>query len=209
VTIVGHSLGGGVAMQFAYQFPERLERLVLVSSGGLGREVSILLRAATLPGAEIVIPLLGTDAARSVGRFAGRLLTLTGQRTPHDLEEISRGISSLADIETRQAFVHTARGIIGLGGQRVSARDRLYLAEGVPTLIMWGERDPMMPAKHGVAAHQAMPGSRLEIFLGAGHFPHREDPERFVELLEEFMWHTEPAQLDPETLRERLRAGAA
>ena len=209
VTIVGHSLGGGVAMQFAYQFPERLERLVLVSSGGLGREVSLLLRAATLPGSEVVIPLLGTDVARKVGRIAGRLLTLTRQRTPHDLEEISRGITSLADIPTRQAFVHTARGIIGMGGQRVSARDRLYLAADVPTMIIWGDRDPMMPAKHGVAAHQLMPGSRLELFLGAGHFPHREDPERFVSLLEEFMEQTEPAQLDPETLRERLRAGAA
>jgi len=207
-TVVGHSLGGGIAMQFAYQFPEWLERLVLVSSGGLGREVSVLLRAATLPGAELVLPLLCTPPARLAGGLAGRLLELTGARTAYDLEEMARGIASFRAADSRQAFLHTARAVIGAGGQRVSARDRLYLSADVPSLIVWGDRDPIMPVRHGEAAHAEMPGSRFEVFAGAGHFPHRADPARFAGLLTEFVAATEPADLRVETLRERLRAGA-
>ncbi len=207
-TVVGHSLGGGIAMQFAYQFPEWLDRLVLVSSGGLGRDVSILLRAATLPGSELVLPLLSTPPARIVGGVAGRLLELTGRRTAHDLEEMARGIASFGAADTRQAFLHTARSVIGPGGQRVSARDRLYLSADVPSLVVWGDRDPIMPVRHGEAAHAAMPGSRFEVFAGAGHFPHAAEPGRFADLLGEFVASTEPADLRVETLRERLRAGA-
>ena len=207
-TIVGHSLGGGVAMQFAYQFPEWLERLVLVSSGGLGRDVSVLLRAATLPGSELVLPLLSTPPARVAGGLAGRVLRRTGRRTAHDLEEMARGIASFAASDTRQAFLHTARSVIGPGGQRVSARDRLYLSADVPSLIVWGDRDPIMPVRHGEAAHADMPGSRLEVFAGAGHFPHGAEPERFAALVTEFIAATEPADLRVDTLRERLRAGA-
>ena len=208
-TVVGHSLGGGIAMQFAYQFPERLDRLVLVSSGGLGRDVSVLLRAATLPGAELVLPLLCTPPARVVGGVAGRLLERTGRRTAHDIEEMARGIASFSAADTRQAFLHTARAVVGLGGQRVSARDRLYLTAGVPSLVVWGDRDPIMPVRHGEEAHAEMPGSRLEVFAGAGHFPHVADPERFAELITRFVASTDAADLHPATLRDRLLAGAS
>jgi pimeloyl-ACP methyl ester carboxylesterase len=208
VTVVGHSLGGGVALQFAYQFPERTERLVLVSSGGLGREVSMLLRAAALPGAELVLPFLVPRwvgwAADGLGRAGARL----GLRTSQDMGELVRGFLSLSDAEARAAFLHTLRAVIDPGGQRVSGNDRLYLAESLPTLLVWGERDPIIPAAHGIAAHEAMPGSGLEIFAGGGHFPHLDDPVRFVELLRDFVAGTEPAVLDPESLRDRIRAGA-
>jgi pimeloyl-ACP methyl ester carboxylesterase len=207
VTVVGHSLGGGVAMQFAYQFPEWLERLVLVSSGGLGREVSVLLRSASLPGAELVIPLLTTPPLRRAGALVGRVATATGLRTADDVEEMAGGVASLGDFEARRAFVHTVRGIIGLRGQRVSARDRLYLSADVPSLIVWGERDPIMPVAHGRAAQREMPGSRLEVFAGAGHFPYRADPERFAAVLRDFVASTEPAELEIEMLRARLREG--
>ena len=207
VTVVGHSLGGGVAMQFAYQFPERTERLVLVSSGGLGREVSILLRAAALPGAEFVLPFLVPGwlerAVGGVGWAGGRL----GLRPSQDVGELVRGFLSLGDPEARAAFLHTLRGVIEPGGQRVNGHDRLYLAANLPTLLVWGERDPIIPVAHGVDAHAAMPGSRLEVFDNAGHFPHLDDPVRFVELLREFIAASDPADLDPETLRERIRAG--
>jgi pimeloyl-ACP methyl ester carboxylesterase len=207
VTVAGHSLGGGIALQFAYQFPERTERLVLVSSGGLGREVSILLRAAALPGAELVLPFLVPSwlgrAADGLGWVGARL----GLRPSQDMGELVRGFLSLGDAESRAAFLHTLRAVIDPGGQRVSGHDRLYLAENLPTLIVWGERDPIIPAAHGRDAHAAMPGSRLELFERSGHFPHLDDPVRFVELLREFVAGNEPAALDAETLRASIRTG--
>jgi len=208
-TIVGHSLGGGIAMQFAYQFPERCERLVLVSSGGLGREVHAMLRAAALPGSEWVLPVICTqgllDAVRGVARFVGR----AGLRAAPDLEEIWRGYASLADADCRQAFVHTLRTIIDPSGQRVSAADRLYLAAELPTMIVWGEQDRVIPPAHAHAAHAAIPGSRLELIPDAGHFPHRSDPRRFVEVLLDFVRTTEPARLSDVRWRDRLRSGGA
>jgi pimeloyl-ACP methyl ester carboxylesterase len=209
VTVVGHSLGGGVAMQFAYQFPERTRRLALVSSGGLGREVNMLLRAAALPGAELVLPLLAPSwlarAVDGLGWVGARL----GLRARPDLEETVRGFVSLSDAATRAAFLHTLRAVIDHGGQRVSGHDRLYLAAHLPTLIVWGERDPIIPVAHGRAAHGAMPGSRLEVFDASGHFPHMDDTARFVAVLDDFLATTEPAHLDPETLRARILEGGA
>ncbi len=206
-TIVGHSLGGGVAMQLAYQFPERCERLVLVSSGGLGRDVHWILRAAGLPGAEWVLPLLCATGIRDTVDGVARFLRRAGLRAAPDLEEMWRGFSSFADAECRQAFVHTLRTIVDPGGQRVSAADRLYLAAHVPMLIVWGERDGMIPVAHGRAAHEAVAGSRLEVFPDAGHFPHRDAPRRFVEVLVDFMESTQPAHVDETQWRALLRQG--
>ena len=207
-TFVGHSLGGGVVMQLAYQFPERCERLVLVDSGGLGREVHLLLRSATLPLSEVVLPLLAStpllDAGRSISRFFGRL----GLRTGTDVAELARGHASLADREARAAFVHTLRTIVDPGGQRVNATDRLYLAENVPFMLVWGKRDPIIPVEHGLAAHELVPSSRLEIFDNAGHFPHIDDPQRFLDVLLDFIDSTEPADVDPERWQEILKAGS-
>ncbi len=207
-TIVGHSLGGGVAMVFAYQFPERVERMALVSSGGLGREVNLLLRSATLPGASVVLPLLCAEPVRKVvGAVAGALRRV-GLRPASDLAEIAKSFSSLGDLETRQAFIHTASGIIDMGGQRVSAHDRLYLAASAPTLIVWGENDRMIPAAHGRHTAEVIPGSRLEIFPDAGHFPFLDEPVRFTQVLLDFIATTEPAEMDPEEVRELIRTGA-
>jgi pimeloyl-ACP methyl ester carboxylesterase len=206
-TIVGHSLGGGVALQFAYQFPERCERLVLVASGGLGREVHLLLRAAALPGAETVLPWLSVAGRHSVGRVV-HVLGKLGMRASSDLEEAWRSFVSLAEPDARRAFLHTVRGIIDLAGQRVDASDRLYLAEGLPTLIIWGDNDPLIPVRHAHEAHERMRGSRLEIFPGAGHFPHRDDPRRFAEVLLDFLRTTRPMNFDAKRLRDRLRTGS-
>jgi pimeloyl-ACP methyl ester carboxylesterase len=206
-TIVGHSLGGGVAMVFAYQFPERTERLVLVDSGGLGKEVSFVIRAASLPGSEIVLPLLSsTPVLRAGGALAGALGKL-GLKIGPDMQEVGRSFESFGDLRTRTAFIHTVRAVIDPDGQRVSARDRLYLAEGVPTLIVWGERDPIIPIAHGRAAHTLIPGSHFVAFENAGHFPHRDDPARFVRVLQGFLDETEPAFLEDERTRELLRNG--
>jgi pimeloyl-ACP methyl ester carboxylesterase len=206
-SVVGHSLGGGIAMQFAYQFPERLDRLVLVSSGGLGREVSPLIRAATLPGSEYVLPLLVAEPLRDAVSALNRALGVVGLRAGPDLREVSRGFASLGDIEARQAFIHTVRGIIDPGGQRVSATDRLYLAAEVPTLIVWGERDPIIPVDHAQIAHEGMPGSRLELFPKSGHFPQLDDPLGFLGVLQDFLESTEPADIDAASIRDLLVSG--
>jgi pimeloyl-ACP methyl ester carboxylesterase len=195
VSVVGHSLGGGIAMQFAYQFPERTERLVLVSSGGLGREVNLLLRAAALPGADWVLPVLTSRGLRGVGRGVNAVLRRTPLAPGGDVEILTRGFGSLATGGSRQAFLHTVRSVIEPSGQRVSANARLRLAAQMPSQIVWGERDSIIPVAHGRAAHEAMPGSRLEIFAGAGHMPHHDDPGRFAEVLTDFCGTTAPARL--------------
>jgi pimeloyl-ACP methyl ester carboxylesterase len=197
-SIVGHSLGGGIAMQFSYQFPERCERLVLVDSGGLGRDVSLLLRAATLPGSEFVLPFLAATRLLDAGEFAGRLLGRVGLRVRTDLEEMARGHATLSDAGARAAFVHTLRSVVEPGGQRVDASNRLYLAQHMPFLLLWGERDSIIPVSHGRATHEQVPGSRLELFAQSGHFPQLDEPERFIDVLVDFMDSTEPAALDAE-----------
>jgi pimeloyl-ACP methyl ester carboxylesterase len=204
-TFVGHSLGGGIAMQLAYQFPERCERLVLVDSGGLGRDVSVLLRLATLPGAEFVLPLLATTRLLDVGRAAGGLLGRLGLRAGTDIEEIARGHATLADRESRGAFVHTLRGIVEPGGQRVDASDRLYLASHIPFLLIWGEHDSIIPVAHAHRAHEQVSGSRLEVFANSGHFPQLDEPERFLDVLVDFMDGTDPARVDQQRWRELLQ----
>ena len=206
-TFVGHSLGGGVAMQLAYQFPEHCERLVLVDSGGLGREITPLLRAASLPGSELVLPLLVDDRVLGIGRGVGRLLGRVGLRVHTDLGEVLRGHASLSDGDARAAFLHTLRTIVDPMGQRVNASDRLYLAQAIPFLIVWGERDPIIPVEHAFTAHRLVPGSRLEVFPDAGDFPHLDDPLRFVRLLIDFMATTEPAEVDTDRLGALLRSG--
>ena len=204
-TIVGHSLGGGVAMQFAYQFPERTQRLALVSSGGLGRRVHSLLRWATLPGAEIVIPLIASSRVLAAGRAMGRVFDRVGLQLGTDTVEMARGHASLGDAETRAAFVHTLRASLDPTGQRVRATDRLYLATQLPLLIIWGRRDRIIPIAHGRFAHEQVPDSRFEVFDDAGHFPYLDEPLRFVEILEDWIEHTEPGVVEEPQLRELLR----
>jgi pimeloyl-ACP methyl ester carboxylesterase len=206
-TLVGHSLGGGIAMQFAYQFPEMTERLVLVSSGGLGPEVSPVLRAAALPGANLFIAATA-GPGRTVGSALARVLAVVGLRPNADIAEVARGYASLADPDRRAAFLATLRSVIHTGGQRVHAGDRLYLAEGMPVLIIWGERDPIIPRHHGENAHEAIPASQLEVFEGVGHLPQLEAPGRFIAVLERFVAENEPASFDSEQWRGRLRIAA-
>jgi pimeloyl-ACP methyl ester carboxylesterase len=203
-TIVGHSLGGGIALQFAYQFPERCERLALVSSGGLGREVSTLLRALSFPGSEYVLSLACAPGVRDAGTAVLSALARLGLRPAPAASDVWRSYSSLAHPETRAAFIHTLRAVVDPGGQRVSATDRLYLASEMPTLIVWGDRDPFIPVAHARAAHEAMPGSRLAIFEGAGHYPHRDDPSRFARELLGFVASAPAAALTADGLRARL-----
>ena len=205
-TVVGHSLGGGVAMQLAYQHARHCERLVLVSSGGLGLEVSWLLRAMALPGAEYLMPVLFPAVARTAGNAVGRQLSRFGIRFRH-FEQNWDTYVSLTDPANRPAFVRTLRSVIDVRGQAVSAHDRLYLAAGLPTLIVWGRRDSIIPVEHASAAAEAIQNSRLAIFERSGHFPHADEPELFAETLAEFIATTSPLHLDDADWRALLTAG--
>lgn len=187
VTLVGHSLGGGIALQFCYLFPERVDRLVLVSSGGLGRSVNPILRAATLPGAEAVIPVIASGWVRTRLEGIGSALGRLGLRPPPDVREAWRGFTSLSDADSRRAFLATTRAVIDPGGQTVTAHDHLPMDEDIPTLVVWGTHDRMIPAWHATTAHQAIPSSRVELFHGAGHYPHLDEPDRFAALLQDFI----------------------
>jgi len=195
-TIVGHSLGGGVAMQFFYQFPQRVERLVLISSGGLGREVTPTLRTAALPG--VAVMLSATIRPRLLAALAGggARLRERGVGAGVYMQAAARALRPLENADARQAFLHSLRAVIDVHGQRVSATDRLYLLESLPTLIVWGERDNTIPLAHGRSAHAAIPHSRFRTLAQAAHFPHLEDPDGLSGLLREFMRETAPGAIE-------------
>jgi pimeloyl-ACP methyl ester carboxylesterase len=187
VTVVGHSLGGGVAMQFAYQFPQLVERLVLVGAGGVTKDVNVVLRLASLP--------MG----------AGMVLGSTG--LGHDLPDVLRVLADLPEPMASAAFTRTLRAVVDWRGQMVTMLDRCYLTQSVPVQIIWGTDDVVVPVSHARMAHAAMPGSQLEIFERSGHFPFHDDPDRFIEVVERFIDNTEPAEYDQAALRELLRSG--
>ncbi|ABG94576.1 probable hydrolase [Rhodococcus jostii RHA1] len=186
---VGHSLGGGIVMQLSYLFPERVDRLCLVSSGGLGREVSVFLKAATLPGSELVLPLLASDRLRrtteNILKHLGRLgLPVQPSRSA---TETWRSLETVSDKSSRAAFLASTRAVVGLRGQTVSAKQHFSKFESLPSLLVWGGRDRMIPASHAENLRRVVPHSRVEIFPRAGHFPQLDEPELFFRVLDEFL----------------------
>lgn len=208
VTVVGHSLGGGVAMQFAYQFPERCERLVLVSTGGVSHEVHPALRFASAPNADMFLPLLSAPGARTIGKAALRILESLETKIGHDAEQLTRVFDALPDAAARRAFVRTLRAAVDWRGQAITMLDRCYLAKDMPTLLVWGDRDGVIPVSHAYQVHAAMPGSRLEIFADTGHFPHQNDPRRFLRLFQDFYEGTDACLHSADEWRALLRRGS-
>lgn len=205
VSVAGHSFGGGLGMQFAYQFPELTERLVLASSGGLGTEVSIALRAASLPGTALILRMLTALAPSWAGRLAGRALRAAPVVPGLDVDVLAHSLAALSDPGAAAAFVQTIRGVLDWSGQRLDGTNRLYLLADVPVLLVGGSDDSYIPTRHTVDAHLALPGSRLEVFEGAGHFPHTSHPRLFADTLLDFMATTRPARADRVSLRRQLR----
>jgi len=209
VTVVGHSLGGGVAMQFAYQFPQLVDRLILVGAGGVTREVNVALRLASLPmGGEALallrLPLV-LSALRATGRVLGMFIGSTG--VGRDIPNMLRILADLPEPTASAAFTRTLRSVVDWRGQVVTMLDRCYLTESTPVQLIWGEQDAVIPVGHAHMAHAAMPGSQLEIFRRSGHFPFHDDPDLFVEVVERFIDSTAPAEYNQTALRELLRNG--
>jgi pimeloyl-ACP methyl ester carboxylesterase len=190
-TVVGQSLGGGVAMQFVYQHRDYCQRLVLISSGGLGPDLSWMLRILSAPGAELVLPVVVPRPVMNVGNRLGSWLMSASIHSPR-AGEMWHAYSSLSDGQTRQAFLRTLRSVVDYRGQAVSAVSKLHLSSGLPTLLIWGDQDRIIPVAHGYAAHDALPDSRLEVLSGVGHFPHVEAPTAVVEILDDFIATTGP-----------------
>ncbi len=188
-TVIGQSLGGGVAMQFAYQHREYCERLVLIGSGGLGPDLNWMLRFLSAPGAELLLPVVAPRPVLNVGNKLRSWFTSAGVQAPR-AGEMWSAYSSLADPETRQAFLRTLRSVVDYRGQAVSALGKIHVSRGLPTLLIWGDEDRIIPVAHGRAAHDAVPGSRLEILPGVGHFPHVEAPTAVVDILDDFITTT-------------------
>ncbi len=187
-TVIGQSLGGGVAMQFAYQHPDYCQRLVLISSGGLGPDVGWTLRLLSAPGAELILPVIAPPPVVNAGNKLRSWFSSSGIQSPRGAEMWS-AYSSLADSNTRQAFLKTLRSVVDYRGQSVSALNRLHLTSDLPTMVIWGDQDRIIPIEHGYAVRDARPGCRLEVLADVGHFPHVERPSEVVELIDDFI-HT-------------------
>ena len=207
VTVVGHSLGGGVAAQFAYQYPERVERLVLVSPGGIDREVSALLRLAAAPLSELFMPLVHTLPGRLLTKVGLNILRFVDHDIGKDADEIQRVIEGLPVDGAFDAFTRTLRAVVDWRGQVVTMRDRVYLAQTIPMAIMWGTNDSVIPVEHAHKLHAEAPHARLSMYIDAGHFPHHAEPRRFVAEVVDFVTTTEPAHFDEKLFRSYLRTG--
>ncbi|HVQ86478.1 MAG TPA: alpha/beta hydrolase [Mycobacterium sp.] len=209
VTVVGHSFGGGVAMQFAYQYPELVERIVLVNAGGVSKDVSLALRLAAMPmGAEALAMLRAPGvmpAIRGFGRAVGAVLGST--RLGRDVTDVVEMLEGFQDPAGLAAFARTLRSVVDASGQYVTMLDRSYLVQSVPVQIIWGEDDLIIPVDHAHTAHAAIPGSRMEIFEDSGHMPFHDHPDRFVEVVERFIDSTRPADYDQNLMHSLLRTG--
>lgn len=192
-TVVGQSLGGGIAMQFTHQHRDYCERLALIGSGGLGQELSPVLRLLSAPGAELVLPVVAPRPVLNLGNKLGAWLTSAGIQAPR-AGEMWQAYCSLSDARTRQAFLRTLRSVVDYRGQAVSALNKLHVAAGLPSILIWGDQDRIIPVAHAYAAHDALDGSRLEVLKGVGHFPHAEAPSAVVEILEDFISSTTPQE---------------
>jgi pimeloyl-ACP methyl ester carboxylesterase len=207
VTVVGHSLGGGVAMQFAYQFPERTERMILVAPGGLGPEVTPMIRAVSLPGFHPVMGVLTLPGVRQAGKIGLRALSRTGLSLTHDLDEVADIYESFKDPRTRRAIAHVVRAVVDVRGQIVTMVDRAYLTQAMPMLVIWGTEDKVIPVKHASTVAAIAPGAQVEVLGNSGHFPHKDHPERFVKVLNDFVRSTQPASYHRGRWRQLLRNG--
>ncbi len=206
-TVVGHSFGGGVAMQFAYQFPERTERMMLVASGGLGPEVSPAIRAITTPGYHQVMGLLTLPGVRHIGIAGLRALAGTGWKSTRDLAEVADIFDTFKDPHARAAIRHVVRAVVDWKGQVITMADRAYLTEAMPMAVVWGRDDKVIPVRHASNAAALAPKARIEVIADAGHFPHKDHPQRFAKIVHEFVRTTQPATYSRGRWRGLLRSG--
>ncbi|QWC85780.1 alpha/beta fold hydrolase [Nocardioidaceae bacterium] len=206
-TVVGHSLGGGVAMQFGYQFPERTSRMILVAPGGIGPEVTAAIRLLTVPGAESFLRLATMPGVRHLGVHAIRRLASVRSAHSRDLAEVADIFDSFKDRHARAAVRHVIRAAIDWRGQVITMADRAYLTSAMPMCVIWGADDMVIPVRHAAIAREIAPSAQVEVIANAGHFPHKDHPERVVKIMKDFIRSTEPAVHEREMWRDLLLHG--
>lgn len=189
-------------MQAMYLFSERVERIALVSSGGLGPEVSLLLKAATLPGSELVLPVLASNWVRTSTETVIDKLSAWGLpiRLGKSMEETWRSFETLANKGSREAFLASTRAVVSPRGQTVSAKQHFEKFVALPSLLVWGGRDPMIPASHADNIRREVPNSRIEIFSSAGHFSQLDEPELFFRILDDFLMTDKTVEIPTPTV---------
>lgn len=203
-TVVGHSLGGGIAMQFAYQFPDRTHRLALISSGGLGAELSPMLRAATLPGAAVITGGLGKLPVEFTRRALRVLSLVPGVVAGQDASLLAGELRELGAPSQRTAFVRTARNVIDWRGQTVTAARLLPLLTDIPVLAAWGTADETIPPRHHGEFARQLPHARTVAIPGAGHYPHETAPAELIPALQRFLKGTTAYRYDEARWRQLL-----
>jgi len=164
-----------------------------------------VLRMSAAPFAELGAPFLHLPTTRFGVMLLMKALQAMGTDIGRDAKEFMRVFNALPSGGAQTAFTRTLRSVVDWRGQVVTMLDRCYLTEEMPTMLMWGEHDAVIPVTHAYIAHEAMPSSRVEIYAEAGHFPHHNDPERFVHDLADFIESTEPCKHDAEMWRVLLR----
>lgn len=192
-TLVGHSLGGGIALRFAYQFPERIDRLALISSGGLGLQVSPMLRAATLPGALAVVAGLALIPRPLTRRALSAVSAVApGLLAPADAHPLAEDLHRLTHTRQRQTFIRTARTVINWRGQSINATPHLKQLTDLPVLLAWGSHDRTIPPHHHRAVADLLTAPHLLEIDGAGHYPHETAADRMIPVMRHFLESTPP-----------------
>ncbi len=209
VTVIGHSFGGGVAMQFAYQFPERTERLLLVATGGLGPEVTPVIRAISTPGFHQAMSVLTLPGVRHAGVAGMRALSKAPIKHTRDLDQVAAIFDSFMDPSARHASRHVVTAVVEWRGLVISMADRAYLTDAMPMCVVWGRDDQVIPARHADNAARLAPKARVEVIPNAGHFPHRDHPHRFAKIVHDFIRTTQPASYSRARWRGLLKSGRA
>jgi pimeloyl-ACP methyl ester carboxylesterase len=179
VDVVGHSFGGGVALMMLPECRRRIRRLILVSSGGLGREISFLLRLASVP---YLVEHFGQPFMGPATRLG--LMATCG---PLSQEEGAKRSAMNARSGSARAFARTVRDIIDWRGQRRSFLERPPDLALPPIAVFWGEHDAVIPISHARTLARSMDGVRLTVFDGCGHYPHHQQPEAFVRAVGSFL----------------------
>jgi pimeloyl-ACP methyl ester carboxylesterase len=194
-------------MQFGYQFPERTERLVLVAPGGIGREVTPAIRAISLPGFQLAMGVVTMPGLLQATKLGMRALSATGLPHARDLDEVADIVQHLSDRRARAAITHVVRAVVDWRGQVVTMADRAYLTHAMPMCVIWGSDDAVIPTRHADLAKQIAPDATVELIPNAGHFPHKDHPQRFVKILNDFVRSTEPASYHRGRWRNLLKNG--
>lgn len=183
-SLVGNSLGGGLVLQFAVNYPQKIDKLVLVDNAGMGSDVIIDFKVVSIP---FLGELLSKPTKKSTASL-WRKIVFDSALVTDELVEITYQLATLPGAS--KALMATLRAGIGIRGQRATLTRPLLESAAklaVPTLVVWGQQDRIIPVAHAQIAVKTIPGARLQIYDRCGHMPQMEHPDEFNNLVLEFL----------------------